>query len=49
MYKRGEKPGKGKYQCANCGCLVELENSTKALENCPKCKGVKWWRLNLII
>ena len=49
MYKSGQKPGRGKYQCTNCGRLIELESNDKALENCPKCKGNKWWRLNLII
>lgn len=36
-YSTGEKPGKGKYQCTNCGQTVYLDDSTDTLPPCPKC------------
>ncbi len=37
MYKTGEKPGKGIYQCTKCGQLVRLDDHTDTLPPCPKC------------
>ncbi len=36
-YSTGEKPGKGQYQCTNCGQTVYLDDSTDTLPPCPKC------------
>lgn len=35
-YHTGEKPGKGRYSCTNCGTDVEL-NSGDKMPPCPKC------------
>jgi DNA-directed RNA polymerase subunit RPC12/RpoP len=37
MYKTGQKPGKGTYQCIACGQLVVLDDRTDTLPPCPKC------------
>ena len=37
MYKTGEKPGKGTYQCIHCGQLVRLDDNTDTLPPCPSC------------
>jgi DNA-directed RNA polymerase subunit RPC12/RpoP len=37
MYITGQKPGKGTYQCINCGTNVTLDDNTDTLPLCPKC------------
>lgn len=37
MYRTGEKPGMGTYQCTECGQLVILDDNTDTLPPCPKC------------
>ena len=37
MYKTGEKPGKGTYECTECGTYVVLDANTDTLPPCPKC------------
>ena len=37
MYKTGEKPGKGTYECTECGTYVVLDDNTDTLPPCPKC------------
>ena len=37
MHKTGEKPGKGKYICTNCGQVVILDNNMDTLPPCPRC------------
>jgi len=42
MYKTGENPGKGKYQCTVCGEIITLDDDTDALPPCPKCHATSW-------
>ena len=42
MYNSGEKPGKGLYQCTNCGEVVELDDITDTLPVCPVCRNTTW-------
>ena len=42
MYKTGEKPGKGSYQCNDCNQVVVLDDSTDTLPPCPKCSGTDY-------
>lgn len=37
MTTTGEKPGKGRYKCKNCGQIVVLDDATDTLPPCPKC------------
>ena len=37
MYKTGEKPGKGVYECKNCGQQVVLDDYDDTLPPCPRC------------
>lgn len=37
MPSTGEKPGKGKYKCTNCGQIVVLDDHTDTLPPCPSC------------
>lgn len=37
MYRTGQKPGKGIYQCIRCGVTVTLDDNTDTLPPCPKC------------
>ena len=36
VFKTGEKPGRGKYSCTNCGTNVSLDANDK-MPPCPKC------------
>lgn len=45
MYKTGEKPGKGIYQCKNCGQTLVLDDTTDTLPPCPSCDGVLFTKL----
>lgn len=41
MFKTGNKPGKGVYQCVcecRCNQKVVLDDNTDTLPPCPKCK-----------
>jgi DNA-directed RNA polymerase subunit RPC12/RpoP len=37
MSTTGEKPGKGRYVCTNCGQVVHLDDNSDSLPPCPKC------------
>jgi DNA-directed RNA polymerase subunit RPC12/RpoP len=37
MPSTGEKPGKGLYQCKNCGQTVRLDDNSDRLPPCPRC------------
>lgn len=37
MYSIGEKPGKGRYCCTNCGWSYTLDDETDALPPCGSC------------
>ncbi|MDA8387129.1 MAG: hypothetical protein M0Z58_00530 [Nitrospiraceae bacterium] len=41
MPKAGEKPGKGKYICAECGAEQELKKESQALAACA-CEGTEF-------
>ena len=45
MYKTGEKPGIGTYQCISCGTKVSLNDNTDVLPPCPKCDNVYYTKL----
>ncbi len=36
VVKTGEKPGKGRYSCTNCGQEIDLGANDK-MPPCPKC------------
>jgi len=42
MYQTGEKPGKGMYQCTNCGKIITLNDNTDTLPPCPGCHHTTW-------
>lgn len=42
MYNTGEKPGKGRYKCINCGTVVTLDDDSDTLPPCPSCDGTEW-------
>jgi len=42
LYKCGEKPGKGRYVCINCGEDLYLDDSTDTLPPCAKCNKCKF-------
>jgi len=42
MPTTGEKPGKGRYVCINCGQVVILDNDDDVLPPCPKCDGTEF-------
>lgn len=44
-YKTGEKPGKGTYQCINCGTTVTLDDNTDTLPPCPSCDGTEFRKI----
>ena len=45
-YSTGEKPGKGTYQCTNCGQEVVLDDNTDTLPPCPKCAETKYIKIS---
>ena len=45
MNKTGEKPGKGIYQCKECGHLVRLDDNTDTLPPCPKCENTTYYKV----
>ena len=45
MYNSGDKPGKGLYQCTNCGEIVTLDTNDDALPICPVCGNTAWNRV----
>lgn len=36
VYRTGQKPGKGAYECTNCHTVVNLGENNK-MPPCPKC------------
>lgn len=42
MYKTGEKPGKGHYQCTECNKVIYLNDDTDTLPPCPECNAVTY-------
>jgi len=48
IYKTGEKPGKGTYNCTTCGQVIFLEDTTDTLPPCPKCRATQY-RININI
>lgn len=42
MYRTGEKPGTGDYQCIECGQIVHLDDNSDTLPPCPKCNGTSY-------
>ena len=38
VYKCGEKPGKGRYVCTNCGEDLNLNDDTDTLPPCTNCE-----------
>jgi len=42
MYKTGEKPGKGTYQCVKCGQRKVLDDHDDRLPPCTSCHGTDW-------
>ncbi len=41
-YVTGQKPGKGDYECLNCGQIVTLDDSTDTLPPCPRCEETEY-------
>jgi hypothetical protein len=37
MYRTGEKPGKGRYQCTVDAQIVVLDDDSDTLPPCPRC------------
>jgi len=46
MYKTGEKPGKGRYQCTQCGEIITLDSDSDALPPCPVCANTTFNKLD---
>lgn len=44
MPTTGEKPGKGRYVCTNCGEDLYLDDDTDTLPPCAKCHGTDFDR-----
>ena len=42
MYTTGEKPGKGRYRCTECGHIIHLDDDSDALPPCPVCDNTTW-------
>jgi Zn finger protein HypA/HybF involved in hydrogenase expression len=42
MSTTGEKPGKGTYECTNCGQKVVLNDGDDCLPPCPNCDGTDY-------
>ncbi|MBE0674959.1 MAG: hypothetical protein IH591_09890 [Bacteroidales bacterium] len=45
MYRTGEKPGKGRYRCVNCGEVITLDDYDDTLPPCPRCHGTFWTKV----
>jgi DNA-directed RNA polymerase subunit RPC12/RpoP len=45
MYKTGDKPGKGKYRCMQCGEIVTLDDQNDTLPTCPLCHATDWTKV----
>jgi len=45
IYKTGEKPGKGRYQCTKCDQVVVLDQDSDTLPPCPKCDNTTFRKL----
>lgn len=46
MYKTGEQPGKGTYQCTVCGELVTLDDDSDKLPPCPVCSATTYEKIS---
>ncbi|MBS3774422.1 MAG: hypothetical protein KGY70_04500 [Bacteroidales bacterium] len=46
MYRTGEKPGKGRYQCTKCGHIIRLDDDSDTLPPCPVCENTTWNKLS---
>jgi len=46
MYRTGEKPGKGQYQCTKCGYIIRLDDDSDTLPPCPECDNTTWNKLS---
>ena len=44
-HSTGEKPGKGKYKCNECGFIIHLDDDTDTLPPCPKCHNTAFDKL----
>ena len=42
MSTTGEKPGKGRYTCINCGQVVVLDDNTDTMPHCPNCSETEY-------
>ena len=42
MPRTGEKPGKGTYECKNCGQQKVLDDHCDTMPPCVRCHGVDW-------
>ena len=45
MPTTGEKPGKGTYECQNCGKQLTLDDGTDTLPPCSNCNGTEFIRV----
>lgn len=45
MYKTGQKPGVGTYQCVECGTTVTLDDWNDTLPPCPSCDNVYYYKI----
>lgn len=46
MYRTGDKPGKGHYQCSVCGRIIYLDQDTDTLPPCPKCHAIAFTKVD---
>ncbi len=42
MVSTGDKPGKGTYQCVNCGELMIVRNPNDTLPPCSRCSNTQF-------
>ncbi|MBM7622542.1 zinc ribbon-containing protein [Sporohalobacter salinus] len=45
MPSTGDRPGKGSYQCKNCGETLKLDNIVDKLPPCPNCNATNYNKL----
>jgi exosome complex RNA-binding protein Csl4 len=46
IYRTGEKPGKGLYQCTKCDQTVRLDDDSDTLPPCPKCDNTEYRKIS---
>lgn len=44
-FNTGQKPGKGKYKCTECGQIVVLNDNEDTLPPCPTCNNTTYTKL----